>query len=54
MIQNVIFQKENEKMSNISYVKNLEVKKDYDVIVCGGGVAVLDLLLPYSKKPMPV
>ena len=26
-------------MSNVSYVKNLEVKKDYDVIVCGGGVA---------------
>ena len=26
-------------MSSINYVKNLEVKKKYDVIVCGGGVA---------------
>ena len=26
-------------MSSINYVKNLEVKKEYDVIVCGGGVA---------------
>ena len=26
-------------MSSINYAKNLEVKKEYDVIVCGGGVA---------------
>ena len=26
-------------MSSINYTKNLEVKKEYDVIVCGGGVA---------------
>ena len=26
-------------MSSINYSKNLEVKKEYDVIVCGGGVA---------------
>ena len=26
-------------MSSINYAKKLEVKKSYDVIVCGGGVA---------------
>ena len=37
-------------MSKISYVKNLEVKKDYDVIVCGGGIAGVSAALAAVRQ----
>ena len=41
-------------MSNIEFVRTLDIKKRYDVIVCGGGVAGVSAAVDVAKRGMSV